>query len=1001
MEYNDLVISKEEAKLILHNLYDIIAEVSPLAGEIDFNFKAKTSNGDAYVLKISRPDCDEAYIEFQDEILEHLSESRLTSEFPRPYKSETGQSVNTYLDRQCRERLVRLLDWVDGDLLSSVKYKNDYLLRNLGTIGGEICQILSSFDHDYAKRKFDWDIAQGLWIEDYIHLLEDHQKSQLIKIIDLFKSNLPRYQTLRKQVIHNDANDNNVVIKYKDDQACVTAIIDYGDAIYSQAINDIAVTITYAVMGINLPLEAACKILSAYHEEFPFTEEEIMYLYQCVAMRLAISVIKSAINRQAEPDNVYLQISDAAAWRLIDKWLAIDEHFANYSFRHACGWVACVHEEAFLKYAKEIKLQVHDFLPDTIRYEVKKLDLSIDSKFLGHYTNYHHSEYYSAKIDQITQNNKVVLVGGYGEARPLYTTDEYKVITNSGIEHRTIHIGLDFWTVAGCKISAVEDGQIFSIHNNLGDKDYGPTVIVSHEINNLKFFTLYGHLSKATLSYRKVGDIVKKGEIIGFLGDATENGNWSPHLHFQIILDMLDCHHDFYGVSRPNLWPIYKSICPDPNLLLKNEVLIEKGIDSKEILHTRKKNLGRSLSISYQDPLHIVRGHGQYLIDQQGRKYLDTVNNVAHVGHEHPKVIEAAINQISLLNTNTRYLHEEITSLAQALLATLPNELSVVHFVNSGSEANELAMRMAKTYTGSQEMIALEIGYHGNTQGCIDVSSYKFDGKGGKGKPPHTHLIPLPDSFRGKYRGQHAGSKYAAEVDEILSSLVKKGLKPAAMIEESIVSCGGQVNLPEGFLKAAYANVRAHGGLCIADEVQTGFGRVGSHFWAFELHGVIPDIVTLGKPFGNGHPLGAVVCTPHVADVFANGMEYFNTFGGNPVSCAIGNAVLEVIKNEELQANALQLGNYLKENFIKLASHYQVIKDVRGSGLFLGLEFCDDDLRPQPMLTSYLVNEMKAHGILMSIDGADNNVLKIKPPMCINKNDADQILDCMDIILSR
>jgi 4-aminobutyrate aminotransferase-like enzyme len=271
----------------------------------------------------------------------------------------------------------------------------------------------------------------------------------------------------------------------------------------------------------------------------------------------------------------------------------------------------------------------------------------------------------------------------------------------------------------------------------------------------------------------------------------------------------------------------------------------------------------------------------QYLYDAEGRSYLDLANNVAHVGHQNPRVVKAAQQQMAVLNTNTRYLHDNIVKFTKAILQTMPDPLSVVFCVNSGSEANELAMRLATTYTQQKDLMVLEVGYHGNSQACVDISSYKFESAGGAGKKDHIHVVPIPDKFRGKYRGENTGPKYAEELQILIDDLAKQGKQPAAFMSECILSCGGQVVLPDGFLKEAYAKARAAGALCIADEVQTGVGRVGKHFWSFELYDVIPDIVTIGKPIGNGHPLGVVVTTRAIADAFHNGMEWFNTFGGN------------------------------------------------------------------------------------------------------------------------
>jgi 4-aminobutyrate aminotransferase-like enzyme len=347
---------------------------------------------------------------------------------------------------------------------------------------------------------------------------------------------------------------------------------------------------------------------------------------------------------------------------------------------------------------------------------------------------------------------------------------------------------------------------------------------------------------------------------------------------------------------------------------------------------------------------------------------------------------------MGVLNTNTRYLHDNIIEFTTELLRTLPEELSVVYLVNSGSEANELALRMARTLTGQKDMIAIEVGYHGNTSGCIDVSSYKFDGKGGSGCPEHTHIVPLPDSYRGLYRGADTGVQYAGHIQEQVDLIRSAGKNVAGFIFESILSCGGQVELPDQYLKLAFRSVHNAGGLCIADEVQVGCGRVGTTFWGFQLHGVVPDIVTIGKPIGNGHPLAAVVCTREVADAFANGMEYFNTFGGNPVSCAIGTEVLRVVREEGLQENALRTGEYLKTALRNMQDEFTFLGDIRGQGLFLGIELADEKKAPLTEKANYLVNRMRELGVLMSTDGRDDNVMKIKPPMVFSRREADDLL---------
>jgi 4-aminobutyrate aminotransferase-like enzyme len=423
----------------------------------------------------------------------------------------------------------------------------------------------------------------------------------------------------------------------------------------------------------------------------------------------------------------------------------------------------------------------------------------------------------------------------------------------------------------------------------------------------------------------------------------------------------------------------------------------------EQLLVKRRKLLGGSVRLSYTKPAHIVRGEMQYLYDADGRQYLDAYNNVPHVGHCHPRVVDAAAAQMRTLNTNTRYLNELVTSYAERLISTLPAPLRVCFFVNSGSEANELALRLARTHTARREVVVLEQAYHGNTTTLIDISPYKHNAKGGQGAPEWVHAARLPDVYRGRHKRSDpdAGSKYADSVVTILDRL-KDSAGPAAFIAESWPSVGGQLQLPQGYLPAVYEHVRAAGGVCIADEVQTGFGRLGKWFWGFETYGVVPDIVVMGKPMGNGHPIGAVVTTPEIAASFDNGLEFFSTFGGNTVSCAAGLAVLDVIRDEDLQRHAAMSGDRLLAGLSRLKEKHALIGDVRGSGLFLGVEFVRnrDTLEPATGETASIVNALRDRAILTGTEGEFNNVLKIRPPMPFTAKDGDVLLQNLDEILN-
>jgi 4-aminobutyrate aminotransferase-like enzyme len=422
-----------------------------------------------------------------------------------------------------------------------------------------------------------------------------------------------------------------------------------------------------------------------------------------------------------------------------------------------------------------------------------------------------------------------------------------------------------------------------------------------------------------------------------------------------------------------------------------------------DLLAERRRLLGPSLSLSYRRPLHIVRGEGAYLYDADGRQYLDCVDNVAHVGHAHPRVVEAASAQMRLLNTNTRYLHENVLRYADRLTALLPEHLEVAYFVNSGSEANELALRLARTATARPDVATVDGAYHGNTQRLVEVSPYKFDGPGGAGRREDVHVVPQPDPYRGAHRGMtfEAADAYIAEARAVLDGAAAAAHPVGAMIAEAIGSVAGQVVPPPGWLAGLFDAARAAGAIAIVDEVQVGFGRVGVDLWAFRAQGAVPDIVTLGKPIGNGHPLGAVVSTRAIAEAFDNGMEYFNTFGGNPVSAAIGLAVLDVVEEEGLQDHARVTGERLLAGLRELADRHPAIGDVRGMGLFMGVELVRDreTREPDATLAAEVANRAAERAVLLSTDGPDRNVMKIKPPMVFSSSDADRLIETVDVVL--
>lgn len=412
------------------------------------------------------------------------------------------------------------------------------------------------------------------------------------------------------------------------------------------------------------------------------------------------------------------------------------------------------------------------------------------------------------------------------------------------------------------------------------------------------------------------------------------------------------------------------------------------------MIERRRKLLGPAYRLFYDEPVHIVRGEGVWLFDADGNQYLDLYNNVPHVGHCHPHVTEAICRQVGILNTHTRYLHENVIELAERLTATFPAGLDNVMFSCTGSEANELALRIARAVTGGTGIVVTDFAYHGNTKAIYEISTEDIPRDE---VPDYVATVPSPDP----YRDELDADDYANHLREAVDTLRQRGVRPAAFVIDTIISSGGVVTPPPDYLANAATIIRDAGGLFVADEVQPGFARTGEHFWGFERDDVVPDIVTVGKPMGNGHPVAATIARSELVDEFAKHSSYFNTFGGNPVSCAAGLAVLDVIENEGLQENALETGRYLSDGLAKLAEKHEAIGDVRGSGFFKAVELVSDreTKAPDARLTSNVVNALRDHGILTGSIGLHDNILKLRPPMVFTRENAEHFLNTFDEVL--
>ena len=576
------------------DFFDLETKAKKLVGYDDLNFYLKTENGAEYILKIAHVGAERKYLEMQNEALLHIEKKNTSLQVPRVVSNKRGEYISIINDENGNNRCLRLLTWVPGRLWFNVKPHSEALLKNLGQVCGTLSASLSDFNHPAAHRYFKWDISQAIWIYEYFHLFTNEKQREIVNyFFKLFENEaLPKIFNLRKSVCHNDANDYNVLVNTDLGNPKVLGLIDFGDLIYTNTINELAIAIAYAAMHKADPLSSATSVVKGFHEKFSLKEEELAVLFPLVAARLLISVTNSAISKKENPENEYLLISERPAWDLLEKLRAIPPALAHFTFRHVCGLEPCPRNKIYRSWLESTKEKFAGIVDFDLNSEAAlSLDLAVDSLELGNNNEFNTPSNFKRKINSMLNNADAKIgIGGYGEIRPFYTTDAFQVNGNNGPKWRTVHLGIDIWMPAATPVFAPLGGKVHSFQNNEGDCNYGPTIILEHTVNSeLTFYTLYGHLSLESLDGLEVGMEIKKGQQIATFGDISVNGNWPPHLHFQVMLDMLDYEGDFPGVAFPEQAGVLKSICPDPSLLLGLEnIFTKKALTNAEILKKEK-----------------------------------------------------------------------------------------------------------------------------------------------------------------------------------------------------------------------------------------------------------------------------------------------------------------------------------------------------------------------------------------------------------------------------
>ncbi|MFK7765012.1 MAG: aminotransferase class III-fold pyridoxal phosphate-dependent enzyme [Roseobacter sp.] len=988
---------------VLRGHWNISANLVPLDGEYDLNFLAESDDDTGYILKVMRPGCAADLVDMQVKALAHIAQTNPQLPLPRVIPNKNSTAYAHVTDENGQERLVWLLTRLPGRCYANVAPKSTKLIGEVGAVLAGATLALESFYHPALTRNFKWNLLEAGWIADSLHSLDNPARRDLVaEILEAFHECTPALNSLPRQAIHDDANDYNILVGgHMGGTLTISGLIDFGDMCAAPRICDLAIAAAYIVLDHDHPERAVASLVAGYHAVAPLTAPELDLLWPLLRMRLAVSVINSTLMARQTPDDPYVTISQGAAWRFLERTTE-DPFLIGARLRVACGLPVVEGAAHVTEWLATMRGRFNPVITADLK-AAPMGPLCVDQSSEPQ-NPFSLTSTEAARLGGDPTGSAEPWLGFYREPRLIYTDPAFRKGPWKASDRRSVHLGVDIFAPAGTPIHAPLDGEVFVAENRDLPLDYGGMIVLRHTTpDGDEVFTLYGHLDPECADTLRPGTQIKAGDVFCHLGAQAVNGGWAPHLHFQVLLSASGMAPAWPGVADPDDLEMWEALCPNPGafLNLPDEKLAYVPPNKEAVHSKRQEHFAGNLTITYTDPVMLLRGWRHHMFDEWGRTYLDAYNNVPHVGHAHPRLQAVAADQLKRINTNTRYLHPAQIAFAEKLLSKLPDRFQSCFFVNSGSEANELALRLARAQTGAKGMITPDHGYHGNTTGAIEISAYKFAKPGGVGQSDWVALVEVADDYRGSFRRDDPdrAEKFADLVLPAIAELKSKGHGLAGFIAETFPSVGGQIIPPPGYLAKVYDHIRAAGGVCIADEVQTGLGRLGQYYFGFEHQEAEPDIIVLGKPIGNGHPIGVVLTTKEIAESFDNGIEFFSTFGGSTLSCRMGTEVLNIVEDEGLQRNARDMGARLIVGLQNLRERHRAIGDVRGMGLFLGMELIEPDGSESTAICAFVKNRMRDHRILIGSEGPKDNILKIRPPLTIEADDVDMIIHSLDKIM--
>ncbi|MCO8164763.1 aminotransferase [Pseudomonas sp. 21LCFQ010] len=950
-------VGVDQALSLLQTHYGLSGSLKVLGSQQDCNLLLDTGTR-RYVLKICHGDYSTLELAAQHAALEHLS-GRPGMRVPAVISALNGeQLLSLELDGQAVH--VRLLEFIDGQSLGNAGYLGLEVVTALGELCARVDLALQDFSHPGLERILQWDPRHANALARHLlPVIEDgDERVCLREAVEQARQRLtPLIPALALQAVHLDITEHNVVWA-RDGQRHwqMQGLIDFGDLLTTWRVADLSVTcaaLLHHAEGDPLYILPAIR---AYHALNPLRVEELKALWPLIVARATVLVLSSEQQASVEPGNHYIQANLEGEWAIFDVATSVPMALMEAAILAAVGVaIEPLPQPAW-----------RPLLPSLAGQGFCSVHLGVLSE---------HFEAGNWEQDGIDERLLALTARQVGLAASRY--GEYRLsrtLPDSAREPDTFALHVELHMPAGTPLHAPLDATLRQTAD--------AALVLVGESFSLRLWGVNSTLPCATSL--SAGQLLGTCDGILLLQLCSEPGINAPLF------------------ATPGWAAAWRHLCPSPAGLLGFACDAAPLPDPAALLARRDASFARSQKHYYQAPPQIERGWRNHLIDMQGRSYLDMLNNVAVLGHGHPRMAREAARQWSLLNTNSRFHYAAIAEFSERLLKLAPPGMDRVFLVNSGTEANDLAIRLAWAFSGGRDMLSVLEAYHGWSVATDAISTSIADNPQAlTTRPDWVHPVTAPNTYRGPFRGPASTADYVRDVEQTLARLDEQGRQVAGFICEPVYGNAGGIPLPPGYLQQVYQQVRERGGVTIADEVQVGYGRLGEYFWGFEEQGVVPDIITLAKGMGNGHPLGAVITRREIAEALEAEGYFFSSAGGSPVSCRIGMAVLDVLEQEKLWDNARTTGAHFKARLQALTDKHPLVGAVHGMGFYLGVELVRDPqtLEPASEETAYLCDRLRELGIFMQPTGDYLNILKIKPPMCTTRQSVDFFVDSVSRVL--